>query len=487
MPPDPAGLNENRYKWKALLTVALGAAMATMDASIINIAFPVLTRVFEADLTVVVWVTIGFILISTSSMLIIGKISDVIGRKRIYAMGMAVFTLGLLACSMARSVEQLILFRCFQALGAAMSVSTSTAIVTEAFPHNEVGRGLGFLGMSVSVGFIIGPILGGFLLDWLDWRSIFYVRAPIGFVGFALALFLLKKDRPRTRDIQPDLAGTLTSSGGIFLFAFGVSRIREYGLSSPGVYGIVGMGLACLLLFVWVETRARNPIVDLTLFQNPVFSRNIWAYFLVFVAAPPFILIMPFYLIQGHGFSPSKAGMLMAVTSVVTLGAGPLSGTLSDRFKTFKFAALGAGVIGSAYGIMLSFDLHTPVPMVASVLVLLGMGIGSFHPPNNSLIMSSVDKDHLGTASALIATYRQVGILVGMAVTSTLFSARAALHQEVFLSRGLPQAGARSLAIPPAFHEVLYLGIALQALAFLLSVTGGKRSGVGGQETPTPE
>ncbi|MFO7985503.1 MAG: MFS transporter, partial [Desulfatiglandaceae bacterium] len=119
MPPDPAPAEENRYKWLALITVAMGAAMATMDASIINIAFPILTVVFEADLTVVVWVTLAFILVSTSSMLVIGKISDLIGRKRIYALGMAILTLGLLACSAARSVEQLIVFRCFQALGAA--------------------------------------------------------------------------------------------------------------------------------------------------------------------------------------------------------------------------------------------------------------------------------------------------------------------------------------------------------------------------------
>jgi MFS family permease len=210
------------YKWKALLTVALGTIMATMDASITNIAFPVLTKVFQADLTTVVWVTVAYILVSTSTMLIIGKIGDLMGRKKIYSLGMGIFTLGLLACSVAQTVGQLIFFRALQGVGAAMTVSTSTAIVTEAFPRNEVGRGIGFLGMSVSVGFIIGPILGGFLLDWLDWRSIFYVRAPVSLVGFILALFLLKMDQVRGGGLKLDLMGTLTSSAGIFSFVFGI-------------------------------------------------------------------------------------------------------------------------------------------------------------------------------------------------------------------------------------------------------------------------
>jgi EmrB/QacA subfamily drug resistance transporter len=259
------------YKWKALVTVALGTMMATMDASITNIAFPVLTKVFKADLTTVVWVTVAYVLVSTSTMLIIGKIGDLMGRKRIYALGMGIFTLGLVVCSLAHTIGQLIFFRTLQAVGAAMTISTSTAIVTEAFPRNEVGRGIGFLGMSVSVGFILGPILGGFLLDWLDWRSIFYVRAPVSLMGFFLALFLLKMDQVRGGGIKLDLLGTLTSSAGIFLFVFGVSQIRQHGLSSSRVHLILGLGMIFLILFILVERQARDPIVDLGLFKNQVF------------------------------------------------------------------------------------------------------------------------------------------------------------------------------------------------------------------------
>lgn len=465
------------YKWKALLTVALGTMMATMDASITNIAFPVLTKVFKADLTTVVWVTVAYVLVSTSSMLIIGKIGDLTGRKRIYAIGMGIFTLGLLACSMANTIEQLIFFRSLQAVGAAMTVSTSTAIVTEAFPKNEVGRGIGFLGISVSVGFIIGPILGGFLLDWLDWRSIFYVRAPVGLAGFILALFLLKMDQVRKRGIKLDLMGTLTSSAGIFLFVFGVSQIRQYGLSSPLVHLLVGLGLVFITMFILIERQAKDPIVDLALFKNKVFSSAMWALLLTFVAAPPYILVMPFYLIQGRLMNPSQAGMLMAVTSVVTMVIGPLSGSLSDRYGLFRFSAIGAGAIGASYCLMFAFDVNTPLTFVIPVLLLLGIGIGSFHPSNNSIIiMGSVSRARLGTASALIATQRQVGIAVGMAVTGTFFSARIIVHKATLHLEGVCDTSAESLSIPPAFHDVLILAVSLQIIVFLLCFVRGRKT-----------
>jgi EmrB/QacA subfamily drug resistance transporter len=465
---------QDTYKWKALVTVALGTMMVTIDASITNIAFPALTEVFHADLTTVMWVTVIFILVSTSSMLIIGKIGDLMGRKRIYALGMGIFTLGLVVCSMAQTIGQLIFFRALQAVGAAMTISTSTAIVTEAFPGNEVGRGIGFLGMSVSVGFIIGPILGGFLLNWLDWRSIFYVRAPISLAGFLLAFFLLKRDQMRGGDIKLDLMGTLTSSAGIFLFVFGISQIRRYGLSSPWVNLIVGLGLVFVILFILVERRAEDPIVDLGLFKDQVFSSAMWALFLTFVAAPPYILIMPFYLIQGRLMNPAQAGMLMAVTSIVTMVVGPLSGTLSDRYGPYRFSAMGAGAIGAAYGLMFVFDVGTSLTFLIPVLLLLGIGIGSFHPSNNSIIMSAVNMDRLGTASALIATLRQVGIAVGMAVTGTFFSARLIVHKAMLYREGVSGSSAESLSIPPAFHDALILAICFQCIAFVLCFVRGR-------------
>lgn len=464
------------YKWKALLTVAMGTMMATMDVSITTIALPELTRVFQTDLATIMWIVVAYILVSSSLMLVFGKISDFIGRTRIYTAGMAVFTLGMVACALAQNVEQIIIFRITQALGAAMSIACGTAIVTEAFPANETGKGLGMLSMSVSAGFILGPIIGGFLLEWLDWRSLFYTRAPIGICTFLMAMALLKKDVVRSGKIKLDIVGTLTSSAGLFCLIFGMSHIKSHGFQAPMVLLFVGSGLAILFLFILVERRATDPIVDLALFKNRTFSYAMASLLLFFLAVPPYILIMPFYLMEGIKLSPLESGMLMAVVSMVTLVASPLSGTLSDRFGPVWPSAFGAGATAAAFFCMLGFDLQTGITTIIPILILLGLGVGAFQPPNNSTIMGTVERGRLGSASALIATERQVGISLGMAMSGAIFSARQTMYQSVLRLEGWNDAQALRRAIPPAYQEVLLISVflALGAMAFALMSAGRK-------------
>jgi EmrB/QacA subfamily drug resistance transporter len=391
-----------------------------------------------------------------------------VGRKRIFLVGIAVFTLGLLACALAESIGQLIFFRALQAVGAAMTISCGAAIVTEAFPAHEVGKGLGSLGVSVSLGFIAGPIVGGPLLDFLDWRSIFYVRIPLGLAALLMAIVFLDKDQPKPGKLSLDLMGTLTSSAGIFLFVFGVSQVRAYGLASFRVLPLAGIGLALIVVFLFLERRAQNPIVDPVLFKDKVFSSAMGALFLHFVAAPPYMLIIPFYLMLGLDMRASEAGLLMAATSVTTMVFGPVSGWLSDRFGRVWFAAMGAAAATLSFVFMLGFDLQSSVGNIAAVFVLLGVGAGTFQPANNSIIMGAVTREHLGTASALMATQRQVGIAVGMAVTGTLFSAWKDGYQEGLVKLGTDGTSASRTAIPLAFHDVLLVSILINVVVVVL-------------------
>ena len=480
--PEELPADSKAYKWKAMATVAMGALMASIDFSITNIAFPTLTRTFNRELTTVMWVTVAYVLVSCSSTLVLGKIGDLIGRRKIYTLGMAVFTLGLAACSLAQGIGQLVLFRSFQALGAAMVISCGAAIVIEAFPPKEIGKGLGILGMFVSIGFIIGPALGGVLLDWLEWRSIFYVRIPVGILALLMGLVLLRKDQSTKTAFRLDLLGTLTSSAGIFSLVFGIGQLRHFGTRSPLSYLIMGFGLLFLVLFVLVERHAKDPIVDMSLFRNRIFSSASAALFLNFVAAPPFILLIPFYFMQSIGLTPSETGLLLAIHSVSTIVVGPLSGSLSDRFGATWFATAGAAFSTVGFLLMLTFDIETSIGWIVSVLILLGVGIGAFQAPNNSTIMGAVARDRLGTASALIATIRQVGISLGMALAGTLYSARLSVHVGELSREGIGHAAIQ--AIPLAFHDVLLISILTGCAVIVCSLLTAGKNRVGRATQP---
>ena len=234
------------------------------------------------------------------------------------------------------------------------------------------------------------------------------------------------------------------------------------------------------VLFVVLERRAKDPIVDLSLFENRVFCGATGSLFFLFVAAPAFILIMPFYLIEGMEFSPSTAGLFLTVNSAATMLTGPISGWLSDRYGPVWFSSLGAGLTAAGFCFMLGFDLQTPVTTIIGVLLILGMGIGTFQAPNNSTLMGSVDRKRLGSASALIATVRQVGLSLGIALVGTMFTARRAVHQIQFSNQGMEAGQAGRFSIPPAFHDVLLISVILGFLAVLFSLASGK--GKGGDE-----
>ncbi|MFH1491109.1 MAG: MFS transporter, partial [Pseudomonadota bacterium] len=293
----------------------------------------------------------------------------------------------------------------------------------------------------------------------------------------------------RKGPMRLDILGTCLSSLGLFCMIFGVSRMRQFGPSSPTVLGLIAFGLSCIVIFILTERRVREPLVDLSLFKNRTFSGAMLSLLLTFVAAPFYILIMPFYLMQGISLSASAAGLLMAVLSLTTIVSGPLSGWLSDRYGAVWFSTSGAWLIAIAFFAMRSFDLQTTVSSIIPVLVVMGLGVGTFQVPNNSTIMKAVPRDHLGTASALLATFRQVGMTFGMALAGTLFSARRLVYQNELVSSGAGIAHSAKMSIALTFREVLMISVALSVLIGVISLltglsTAGKgpgRKGIAGR------
>ncbi len=475
-----AGLNMKKpipidYKWLALLTVSIGTFMGTLDASIVNISFPRLVRIFETDASVVLWVSVAYLLVSIGLMLAFARIGDILGRKRVYIVGFALFTVGLILCSLSQSVVQLILARVVQGVGAAMTIALSMAIVTAAFRDHERGKALGILGAVVSTGLLIGPVLGGFLLDIFDWRSVFYTRVPIGVVGIVMAWVLLREQRDTDVHIKFDLLGSATLFGGLSCLLLLVNIGGKSSFISPQTGVLATCMVILLVLFVVVERKTDQPTVDLSLFRNRLFASGNISLGIMSIAIITTVFLMPFYLIDGLGYSASKAGLLMAAVPAVTFIVSPLSGWLSDKIGTSLLRIVGVVLVCLALFLLSRLDATSSIIGILLKLVVLGIGFGMFESPNSSSIMGSVSRDYLGTASAMISTSRQIGMTVGMAIAGTIFAARQLFHIAQLSHNGLNPAMLNELSLISSFQDTLLLVTIVSVVGIVAASFGGRQ------------
>lgn len=464
------------YKWLALLTVSIGTFMGTLDASIVNISFPRLTRVFDTEPSVVLWVSVIYLLVSVGLMLSLGRIGDILGRKRVYIAGLAVFTLGLVLCSLSQSITQLILARVVQAVGSSMTIAVSTAIVTAAFPDQERGKALGILGGVVSAGLLSGPVLGGFLLDTLDWRAIFYVRVPVGFIGLVMAWTLLKDQRDPSAKWTFDLGGAATLFGSLSSLLLFFNLGGRLGFTSTPALILAASTVVLLALFVVLERRAAQPILDLNLFRNRFFASGNISLGILFVAMASSTFLMPFYLIEGLGQSASQAGLLLATVSFTMLLVGPVSGWLSDKVGSRILCTVGVGLVSLALFLISRLGIESSQLDILFRLVVLGVGIGMFSSPNNSSIMGSVPRDKLSTGSAMIGTMRQIGMSVGIAIAGAIFTSRQLFHSAQVASDNLSPLTLHKLSLVGGFQDTLLLAAIVSSIAIFTSLARGKLS-----------
>ena len=464
------------YKWLAFFTVSIGAFIAPLDVSIVSVSLPNIGRAFGAEPSVVLWVTVVYLLISVSLMLTVGKVGDLLGRKKIYALGFAVFTGGLILSSLSRSIPELILARIVQGTGGAMIVSLSNALVVSAFPVREQGKALGMLGVFISAGLLTGPVMGGFLLDLLDWRAVFYVRIPIGVIGTIMALVLLKEDSKPASEYRFDWPGAVFLFSCLSCLLLFVNLGGRFGYGSPLGLALGGATLLLLVLFILQERKAPEPTVDLNLFKIPVFASGNITLGLMFFAFGHFIFLMPFYLINGLGHSPTKTGLIIAVVSLTTLVIAPLSGWLSDKIGSRLLCTTGMTLMAVALYFISRFGSETGVGEILVKLVIFGVGVGLFQTPNYSAIMGSSPKNRLGTASAMIATIRQVSISVGVAVCGTVFANYQALFADMLGRRALDPLLIDRLSHVGSFQKTLLLAAVSCGVGIVTSVLWYKAS-----------
>lgn len=444
------------YKWIAVCVVSVGSSLNTLDSGSMRIALPQLGHVFQASPNAVVWVLLIYMLVGTGLMLILGRVGDVFGRKRVYCFGLIIHTMGLGLCAVSQSLIQLVLFRWLQAIGDCMTVAMGYAIITAAFPTDERGRAMGMMGAVTGIGLLTGPVVGGFLLDLLGWRSIFYFRLPVGIIGIALALAFLKEQSFPGEKERFDFIGAIALFVALTCLLLTVNRGQSLGWGSPWVLALGATGVASLLFFLIVENKAEYPVLDLSLFYSRLFSSACVSHMFLHMSLTAISFLLPYYLIQGLSFNAATAGLFLVTIPALGIVLSPLSGRLSDRLGSGFLCASGLTIVSAGFLLLSGIEADASTAKVIGYLIILGMGKALFVPPNTSAIMGSVPPDKLGTASAMIGTLRQIGITIGLTIASSIFAASQNFYADQLVSQGIAENVVRRLAAVNGFQDAIF-------------------------------
>ena len=409
-------------RWRILVILNLFTFMATLDGSIVNIALPSITNSLGLQLGHAQWISSIYLMAICSFILLFGRLGDIVGKIRIFRIGTIVFVIGSLLCGLSGSLATLIAARIIQAIGASMTMANSQGIVTDIFPDNERGKALGMVGTFVSLGSIAGPGIGGLMVNSLGWESIFWINVPIGLIAIILGSKLLPSDIQMSKK-RIDSAGSLLFAGFIVSLIAAVLLGQETGYGDWRILSLLIFAVISFVIFLRVESRIDEPMLDLSLFRNPLFTLSILCGFLVFISMFCYNIIAPFYLQSILGLSPSNAGWIMMIYPLVMVIVAPLSGAMSDRFGSEWLSFIGLILMVVAQAGLASLHEGSTLITVGSIIALLGLGGGMFQSPNNSLIMSTVPRPRLGVAGSVNSLVRNLGMVVGIAVaTTTLFN-----------------------------------------------------------------
>ena len=410
-------------KWIIFTIASIGTFMAALDSSIVNISMPTITQYFQSDIATTNWVVSIYLLTLSSLLLVFGKLSDMISRKTIFTAGIAIFTLSSLACGLSGTLMELIVSRFFKAIGGAMIMANSPAIITEAFPPQERGKALGTIGTVVGMGIMIGSPLGGEIVSALSWRYIFFINIPVGIIGTVLSIIILKGRQNDVKNSEPfDFLGALLLMIFLITFLLGMSIGSRNGFGENKVLILFAVSVIFFVAFLLTELKVRNPTVELHLFQNMGFSSTNLAALASYSTIFMVMFMMPFFLKRVTGLAPGLIGRIMIAPTIMMLVFSPIFGWVSDKIGYRLLRCSGLTLMAIALFFLSHIDKTTQISMIVSMLFLFGFGIGMFTPPNNSLLMGSVPKDKLGVGAGMLAATRNIGMMMGVAAASAIFT-----------------------------------------------------------------
>ena len=442
-----------RYRIPILLVILVGVFMAVLDNNIVAIALPTITSDFNVPLGQSQWIATAYIITIIATVLIFGTLSPVLGKARLYTCGMALFVASSAACGLAHTLPLLVLARIVQGIGAAMLMSISMAIIMQVFPLHERGKALGYVTATVGLGLIIGPALGGVLVEALGWPYVFFVNVPIGIVMLIPAVRYLKLEETGAKIGKldsPGIALFIALMAGLALF---VNELANPPVNMTSLSAYAVFTLAALAAFVLRERSARNPLMDLSLFSDRRFVLPSASLVLYFVATFILIIILPFYFEGVMGWKPLQVGLVAFVMPVAMIVSAPVFGRMYDKRPSKNYPAIG--VLGMGGGFFLcGYGFATQsVLVIVIALILAGLFRSIFQGPNTIEIMGSLPAEKAGIASSLLVILQDLGILLGISAGSILLVLQL---NALGYTGAVLDAGAGML--PPIFANAMYAG-----------------------------
>jgi EmrB/QacA subfamily drug resistance transporter len=411
-----ASVTESNRRWWTLGALAFSLFMICLDNTVVNVALPAIQRDLHVGLSQLEWTINAYTLTFAVLLLLGGKLADYLGRRRIFLVGMAIFTVASLGCGLATTGGMLIAARSVQGAGAALMMPATLSLIMVTFPREERGRAIGiWAAVSVSA-LALGPLVGGLLIQHGSWQWIFFVNVPIGTLGIVLGRLVIPESRDSSADQRLDLAGIATSALGLFLLTFALIEADRFGWGSTTIVACFVGAAVMLLLFVVIEYRQRAPMLELTLFNNPTFAGANVVELLIMVVMFGVFFFTSVYLQIVNGWSPVQTGaMFLPLTCIMILEA-PIAGWLSDRIGSRWLMSAGMLILGIAVLLLGRTGQQAHVWQLLPAFVVGGIGIGMTLSPAMAAVLGSAPEDKSGVAAGVLDTFRQVGGALGVSV-----------------------------------------------------------------------
>ncbi len=404
---------------RSLAVICTATFMLLLDITVVNVALPDIAEDLDSSFSDLQWVIDAYALSLAALLLTAGSLADLLGRKRIFVVGLAVFTFASMLCGLATGPLLLDLARALQGVGGAAMFATSLALLAAAFQGRERGVAFGIWGATTGAAVAVGPLVGGVLTEHVSWQSIFFINVPIGLLAIGAALTQLQESKGPSARL--DLPGLLSFSAGLFFLIFALVRGNAEGWGSGLIVGFLAASVVLLVGFVILESRRTDPMLDLSLFRKPAFTGAAVAAFGLSASMFAMFLYLTLYIQLCLGFAPLEAGVRFLPITLLSFFVAPVAGRLSERMPVRYLIGGGLTLVGVGLLLMRGLDAQSEWTALLPGFVVAGAGIGMVNPPLASTAIGVVDPRRSGMASGINTTFRQVGIATGIAALGALF------------------------------------------------------------------